>query len=540
MADIVYDIQFTVDRVTPKVTPTAPQKAGYYGDDNAARLTFSGVDDSFDYQIEIVDGNGAYDITETLTTDGAGNLVYEVPSAWTAAGLASVRLVEIGEESVMHYPEVQLLFEARDTGEQMGDMLPRWQSVMRDSEAATQDAIEAAEYATQAGEFAASQTPNIQNGEWYLGDQNTGVQAVGEQGPQGPKGDNGVVDYTKTANALKGKVEGNPIAIKDSSPFTQEVALIMNLFPREEISYDYFSSKKSDGGLVLNGTIEATNNIVLGSVSLNAGVYSLSLNNPVAMDSAQLVIVNDNWGFSLYLNEPYRKNDTLSIPQGEYEVRLHAGSGNAVFKNFAFNPQLVKSGATVTKYGKNLLDLSQVTTWNRCKYDAETGVVTSNIDTAYTRSYFSTKQLNDVFVACAGKTFTFCVGKGHEAYGTEIVVYGANNSVLLNVGSGSKKNVLTFTVPSNVTEVTTVTFRFNIGASREDTKTVFSDFQLEVGDTATDYEPYVEPTDLTENSITMKGEGVTLFANNGETLTAEYSRDINKAFAELWKKVMEG
>ena len=63
--------------------------------------------------------------------------------------------------------------------------------------------------------------------------------------------------------------------------------------------------------------------------------------------------------------------------------------------------------------------------------------------------------------------------------------------------------------------------------------------QIEVGETSGDYEQYVEPTTYTadENGvvkgITAQGEHMTLFAENGATITAEYKRDINAVYERL-------
>ena len=68
----------------------------------------------------------------------------------------------------------------------------------------------------------------------------------------------------------------------------------------------------------------------------------------------------------------------------------------------------------------------------------------------------------------------------------------------------------------------------------------FSNFQLELGSTATEYEPYKTPTehtpaaDGTVSGVTSLYPSTTLITNNpGAILDVEYSRDINKAFAAL-------
>ena len=173
MADPIYKINFTVNRAVPSVTPTAAQPAGYYGDDNFALVTFTmdSVVNGHRYRIEIVDGNGAYDISELL--DAKNKVVsYTIPRKWTAAGTATLQLVEIEmgadgtEKAVAHYPPVRLLFEARDDSTPMGEMLPAWQQVMTRAENLT----EAVHNAMLSGELDGPQGP---------------------QGPQGPKGDKG-------------------------------------------------------------------------------------------------------------------------------------------------------------------------------------------------------------------------------------------------------------------------------------------------------------------------------------------------------------
>ncbi len=152
MVEPIYKINFAVDRAAPSVTPTDVQPAGYYGDDQVALVTFalSEVVDGHRYRIEIVDGNGAYDITELLdAVDGV--VSYIIPAVWTAAGTATLQLVEleIGEDgaetAVMYYPPARLLFEARDNGPSGVDMQARWQELMTAAEIASAQAREAAQ-----------------------------------------------------------------------------------------------------------------------------------------------------------------------------------------------------------------------------------------------------------------------------------------------------------------------------------------------------------------------------------------------------------
>lgn len=181
MADPIYKINFAVkypeeEGAVPSVTPTAAQPAGYYGDDNFALVTFTmdSVVNGHRYRIEIVDGNGAYDISELL--DAKNKVVsYTIPRKWTAAGTATLQLVEIevgddgAEKAVAHYPPVRLLFEARDEGTPMGEMLPAWQQVMTRAENLTEEVHNA----MLSGELDGPQGPQ------------------GAQGPKGEKGEKG-------------------------------------------------------------------------------------------------------------------------------------------------------------------------------------------------------------------------------------------------------------------------------------------------------------------------------------------------------------
>jgi hypothetical protein len=66
---------------------------------------------------------------------------------------------------------------------------------------------------------------------------------------------------------------------------------------------------------------------------------------------------------------------------------------------------------------------------------------------------------------------------------------------------------------------------------------------IELGETATEYEPFKEPETVSVKqdgmaSIIGKGEGISLMTDTeGVTITAEYNRDVNKALADLEAKL---
>ena len=147
-------LQLTVADGT--VTPQGPLAAGTAGDDAATRLNFyfeTSTPGSV-YRLEIVRGDGVYDLTAPLTlTPDSPELNFDIPATWTAAGTAAVRLVELtvenGEETQRrYYPPILLTFAYRDEGVPMNDAPLLWQSLLARAEATLNTASAAATAAT--------------------------------------------------------------------------------------------------------------------------------------------------------------------------------------------------------------------------------------------------------------------------------------------------------------------------------------------------------------------------------------------------------
>lgn len=153
MSDAIYELTFTVDRDTAAVTPVSTGDTGYAGDHLSAELRFAVGKTDYRYRLEIVDGSGGYDITEPLTPNGEGQVVYRVPSHWTAAGTATVRLIEYGEgERVTHFAPVSLFFADREEGEAAEYHRPRFEVLLTTAETAVERANAAAERVEAAGD----------------------------------------------------------------------------------------------------------------------------------------------------------------------------------------------------------------------------------------------------------------------------------------------------------------------------------------------------------------------------------------------------
>ncbi len=140
MAFPIYEHRLTVTKET--VSPNGPLLCGTAGDACATRLRFgfAATDAAdYDYRLEIVTGGGAYDITDRLPVED-DEIVYDIPAAWTAAGEASVRLVQFAEqdgtEVARHYfPPVTLQFAYRDEGNGTQVAALQWQDHLTRAEA---------------------------------------------------------------------------------------------------------------------------------------------------------------------------------------------------------------------------------------------------------------------------------------------------------------------------------------------------------------------------------------------------------------------
>lgn len=132
-----YTIDFSV--TADAVTPDTPQSAGHSGDHKAAVVRFQVPFEGYRYRLEITDGNGGYDTTGLLDAED-GTVSYEVPCAWTAAGIATLRLVAVEQEDGaeivrFHSAPAYLHFADREDGEPLGDSArPAWQETLDEAQ----------------------------------------------------------------------------------------------------------------------------------------------------------------------------------------------------------------------------------------------------------------------------------------------------------------------------------------------------------------------------------------------------------------------
>ena len=126
-----------------------------------------------------------------------------------------------------------------------------------------------------------------------------------------------------------------------------------------------------------------------------------------------------------------------------------------------------------------------------------------------------------------------------KAYGNRSVLYGDNFA--------NFTGVISFSVPqaSEYPDGYIVTVRLNGDANNDPTAVVtYDNIQVEIGDTATEYEPYIEPVTypVAEDGtceVASNAPSMTLLTDTaGVVVDCEYNRDINKAFDQLVQAII--
>ncbi len=161
-------------------------------------------------------------------------------------------------------------------------------------------------------------------------------------------------------------------------------------------------------------------------------------------------------------------------------------------------PTPQKTGYTFLGWnGKNMLSLSK-SSFSGCTLNADNSL-TSNINNSYYASIFA-NYLLDFFFENMGKTYTYSMSEPISDRSFGVVIYGTRTGggTYQEINVGVSKNVATFTIANDFTNMTRVELRFNrLGSKFTDTTTTRTNFQLEAGSVATEYEPYYITSDTT-------------------------------------------
>lgn len=358
------------------------------------------------------------------------------------------------------------------------------------------------------------------------------------------------------ANALKGNASGSAILIDDVSPVTHEMGVKVN--SKNLIPYPYAETQSTiygitvtygeDGSVIFNGT--ATSNVyfkVFERMKLPAGKYYLS--GTPTEGGAKVAFLyffetdNPNTVYNAYTTNGV----SCSLSGTEYSGRIYIAKGITV-ENLVFKPQL-ELGTTATaytpyvdltavkvsRYGKNLLSemsLFPTVTNNAVPIHFKAGQ-------KYTISFKTTYTTWRLMFFGTDKNGTAFDNSKPDANKYISEMYTGTTGRLQHA-SNQSGNTLTFTCNEDCI-ITAIVF-WNVA---NETNKTYSDFQLEIGSTATDYEPYKECAEYTPTSDGIVESVTSLYPNTtlmtdtgGVIIDCEYNRDINKAFAELQQAII--
>lgn len=316
-----------------------------------------------------------------------------------------------------------------------------------------------------------------------------GVLAKGEKGD---KGDKGEPDYSLVAGALKGSASGNPIVLSDVSPLPHEVKVKLSStdpYAEGKIYTDQYEFFSGDGIYIPSEKWYDENDgwcyeFEDGSYLYNAG-YDLDK-----------VIVRNN--------EPYRIASGVDV-----------------------------NGAVVQRYGLNLFD-------QETKFD-EIGFKKQEDGSWFANNYF-------------GIVFR-PTEKGQLFFRVTAKSTGVHTSTpfQLNVGYTDKTEKAALILPTTQTEWVTLSgysdvnktinfIRFSFGGNVGNKETYYIKDVI-FSYAPAPYEPYTdekEPLTADEEgniSIVGNGESMTLIAEDGVTISAEYNKDTNKVINDIYQKL---
>jgi hypothetical protein len=351
------------------------------------------------------------------------------------------------------------------------------------------------------------------------------------------------------ANALKGNVQGTAVALTNVSPVPQNVDIVV---------YSGKNFLNSNPQALEQFSMSGSGNTYWGVKShLPAGTYTfsaVSLKGELGTDG-YIYLWCPIWGQShafiykdAYNTTPKINNLTTTFKE-EVDVWLYNAFSSGTEENTEdlledynfqcnagtsveeYTPYIEVSSVKILKLGKNLLNESSISKLN---FNDSSG-------TPITRYGFS--------ITLSAGTYTVHAEPKNASF--DEYIYGQLNTA----GNVFKQSVNTVIHTSLATVTFTaedgdILYIFNAGAGNGNenetvTRLGYFNFQIELGSNATSYEPYIAPTEYAVNSDgTVAGfypliPNTTLLTDTeGVLITAEYNKDINRVFEELYNAII--
>ena len=235
-------------------------------------------------------------------------------------------------------------------------------------------------------------------------------------------------------------------------------------------------------------------------------------------------------------------NALYDVKTGDHSLLLRGVSpiaGTVTLKAISKNAVENTGSTTVTVYGKNLLRYPYTNSLGEhhgCTIsDGGNGTIIANGNPSQTFVFFLSMDAQ----IKANVTYTFSINadKPGAPQGT-LQLRTKDGNLLRVVASDNGDGAKIMLSESDLANGNRVwpTLLFTVGQSYEN---IVIKPQLEIGPAATDYEPYIQPTQIVvpfgeEVNIPALSPNMTISADRGNTkLTATYQRDLNQAFRSV-------
>ena len=335
----------------------------------------------------------------------------------------------------------------------------------------------------------------------------------------------GKLELLQNSEYMNAKVSGTAIAVNDVNSVEHSVGC--NVASKNLLPYSRFSPTKTingitftnngDGSITLNGT--ATAEAIFAcidetkAISLKAGTYTLigGLNSSIWVQGK--VVEDDSLSI---LNQDRKETFTFNYDFSfRFNIRVTSGT---VCENVVIKPQLELGttateytpyvadvgGIEVSRYGKNLFDSNNTYYGKGYFWNANTGVLVAG----------------DPYYASPKIPINPNAQYTRPGVGVRVNIYFDKDGNFLSNDSGQSSII----PPSNAYYVA-----FNISSNISP-----DEVQVEIGTTATAYEPYIKPTtyqstaDGTVEGVKSISPNMTLLTNNNNVvINANYLRDID-------------
>lgn len=376
--------------------------------------------------------------------------------------------------------------------------------------------------------------------------------------------DNFAEEISKYSNALKGKASGAIVRVEDVSPITHLVDCrvksknifngLLDFVKTSETEWSYESE---------SGTLNVKYHYVNKYIQLESGkTYTFSCKSTKTGGNGGGVYLRayteDKQRYVLihYNTQMLSPIVTFTIPKGFPVLRLTfygdtaASTYEATYTEImleegseatGFVPWADTATATVMRCGKNLLDLSRATFTSATLNEAVNGI-TCKINNSY-YSGARINYLNDFLLANKGKTLTFSIEEAIEGTMITLLIYGTRTSGKTNQeGSSTGKREISFPISEEFTAITGLEVRVNRKTTAfTDTTTIVRNMQVEVSDSATDFEVFKESATYTPGTMTSISPTMTFLADKGNVLVeVEYNKDSNKVVEDLIDRIIKG